>query len=101
MRIVAWNIRAGGGQRVGAILRQLDRWAHDVVALSEFRGTPASCELAAALAVRHLPHQLTTADPRAPATNALLVAARWPLRRLRVRAGPSEPGRWLVTAVEA
>ena len=101
MRIVAWNIRAGGGVRAGRIARQLARWAPDVVALSEFRGTPASCALAVALARRGLEHQLTTAMPRVPATNALLVAARWPLRRLRVRSGPSEPGRWLVAAVDA
>jgi exonuclease III len=29
------------------------------------------------------------------------VAARWPLRRLRLRAAPLEPGRWLATAVTA
>ena len=101
MRIVAWNIRAGGGERADAIVRQLARWAPDVVALSEFRGTPASCALAATLARRGFRHQLTTTLPTLPATNALLVAARWPLRRLRLRAGPSEPGRWLVTAVDA
>ena len=27
MRIVAWNIRAGGGERVDAIARQVERWA--------------------------------------------------------------------------
>ncbi len=98
---MAWNIRAGGGQRVDAIARQLGRWAPDVVALSEFRATAPSSALAAALAARGLPHQLTTADPRAPGTNALLVAARWPLRRIRLRAEPFEPGRWLVAAVDA
>jgi exonuclease III len=100
MRIVAWNIRAGGGRRVGAIARQLERWAPDVVALSEFRATAPSRALAAALAAGNLRHQLTTADRAAPATNALLVAARWPLRRVRLRAEPSEPGRWLVAAVD-
>lgn len=101
MRIVAWNIRAGGGERVGRIARQITRWSPDVVALSEFRATPASCELARALGARGLTHQLTTADPSAPATNALLLAARWPVRRIRLRAGPTEPCRWLVGAVDA
>src|SRR6266704_1967980 len=66
MRIVAWNIRAGGGQRVGAIGRQLERWAPDVVALSEFRATAPSLAVAATLAEAGLPHQLTTADPARP-----------------------------------
>jgi exonuclease III len=101
MRIVAWNIRAGGGRRAEAIARQLERWQPDVVAFSEFRATPPSLALAGGLAARGLSHQLTTADPARPATNALLVAARWPLRRVRLRAEPVEPHRWLVAAVEA
>ena len=101
MRIVAWNIRAGGGRRVDTIARQLRRWAPDLVALSEFRATAPSRALAAGLAAEGLAHQLTTADRAAPARNALLVAARWPLRPFRLRAAPSEPGRWLVAAVEA
>lgn len=101
MRIVAWNIRAGGGRRARAIARRLARWAPDVVALSEFRATVPSRALATTLAARGLPHQLTTADSRRPATNALLLAARWPLRRLRLRGAPTEPGRWLAAAVGA
>jgi len=100
VRIVAWNIRAGGGVRIDAIARQIERWAPDVVALSEFRATPPSVALAAALVRRGLVHQLTTANPRMPGVNALLVAARQPLRRLRLRGGPAEPGRWLAAAVE-
>lgn len=101
MRIVAWNIRAGGGERVAAIARQLERWSPDVVALSEFRATAPSVALAAALAARGLPHQLTTAERARPARNALLVASRWPLGRVRLRPAPSEPGRWLLATVDA
>src|SRR5688500_351457 len=101
MRVVAWNIRAGGGRRAAAIARQLARWSPDVVGLSEFRATVPSCELAATLAAHGLRHQLTTADPRRPGVNALLVAARWPVRRVRLSADPAEPSRWLVAAVEA
>ena len=90
-----------GGVRVAAIARQLARWTPDIVALSEFRATPPSRDLAATLAARGLAYQLTTADPARPGRNALLVAARWPLRRVRLRASPAEPGRWLVAAVEA
>jgi exonuclease III len=100
MRIVAWNIRAGGGRRVAAITRQLEGWGPDVVALSEFRGTPPSRALAVALAARGLRHQLTATDPERPGTNALLVAARWPVRRVRLAAAPAEPGRWLVAAID-
>jgi exonuclease III len=101
MRIVFWNIRAGGGTRVECLARQLGRWAPDVVALCEYRATPPSVELARSLAADGLAHQCTTADPAVPSANRLLVAARWPLRRLRSRAEPDEPGRWLLTAVDA
>jgi exonuclease III len=101
LRIIAWNIRAGGGRRAGAIAGQLARWAPDVAVLSEFRATPPSRALAAALAAAGLAHQLTTADPRRPARNALLVAARWPLRRVRLRRAPAMRARWLVAALGA
>ena len=101
MRVVAWNIRAGGGRRADGIARRLARWAPDVVALSEFRATPPSVALAMTLAARGLTHQLTTADPRRPNTNALLIAARWPLRRLRLGSAPIERHRWLAAAVDA
>lgn len=101
MRIVSWNIRAGGGSRVAGITRQLQAWAPDVVALCEFRATPPSVELSRALATAGLAHQCTTADPARPGVNRLLVAARWPLRRLRVRAEPADRGRWLLVSVGA
>ena len=57
MRIVFWNIRAGGGVRVGRIAAQLKGWAPDAVALCEFRATPPSLELARSLAALGLGHQ--------------------------------------------
>lgn len=101
MRIVAWNIRAGGGERAAAIARQLHRWDADVVALSEFRATPPSLALARTLAARGLTHQILTADPKQPALNALLVAARWPLTRIRLRGAPTEPSRWIAAGIDA
>lgn len=95
MRIVAWNIRAGGGTRVHGIADQIRTWAPDVVALSEFRGTRPSAELAALLANSGLSFQRSTADRRAPAMNSLLVASRWPLRAVKLRRAPAEPRRWL------
>ena len=101
MRILAWNIRGGGGVRAAAIARQIARWSVDVVALSEFRGTPPSCALAARLAGAGLAHQLTTADRDIPHANALLIASRWPVRRVRLRAGPSLRHRWIAASVAA
>jgi exonuclease III len=100
MRIVAWNIRAGGGRRVAGIAGQIARWAPDVVALSEFRATPPSAELAGALAGQGLLHQLSTASARLPHVNSLLVASRWPIARVRHRGAPVvDSGRWLLVRV--
>jgi exonuclease III len=101
---VSWNIRAGGGVRVPALAARLARWRPDVAALCEFRGTPPSAALARALAAQGLVHQVSTADPRRPPCNALLVASRWPLRPAapaRTPGGPREPARWLLAEVAA
>ena len=100
VRLVAWNIRAGGGRRIELIADQLRRWRPDIVALSEFRGTPASAWLSDHLAERGLLHQRTTAEPGSP-RNALLVASRWPLRGRRNASAPTEPDRWLLSSVQA
>jgi len=100
VRIISWNIRAGGGSRIRAIADQISRWGADVVALSEFRGTPPSADLARALADRGLTHQLCTASVHLPRVNALLVASRWPVARVRLRSAPiADPGRWLLAEV--
>jgi endonuclease/exonuclease/phosphatase family metal-dependent hydrolase len=102
MRVVFWNIRAGGGIRVARIAAQLERWAPDAVALCEFRATPPSLELARSLAALGLVHQCTTAEPSQPNANRLFIATRFPMRRLRLRVGPGDPGRLLLLAsVEA
>src|SRR4051812_45865113 len=101
MRIVSWNIRAGGGTRVEAIAAQLERWAPDVVMLCEFRATPPSLWLAEALAAQGYVHQLTTAQASAPGRNALLIAWRCPVGGLLLRGRPNEPARWLSARVDA
>jgi exonuclease III len=99
MRLVFWNICAGGGLRAARISARLAAWAPDVVALCEYRGTPPSLSVGAALAGHGLVHQCTTATG---AANGLLLASRWPLRRVRGRAEPcAEPGRWLLAEVAA
>ena len=101
MRIVAWNIRAGGGRRSDGITAQLVRWRADVAVLSEFRATEPSLCIAASLAARGLSFQRTTSDPRNHARNALLVASRWPLRRLPLAHAPHMGHRWLAVNVAA
>jgi exonuclease III len=98
MRIVFWNICAGGGVRAARIAARLVAWAPDVAALCEYRSTPPSLAVAAALAGSGLAHQCTTATGTG---NGLLLASRWPLRRVRGRSEPSEPGRWLLADVAA
>ncbi len=101
MRIVSWNIRAGGGVRVEAIAAQLAAWNPDVIALSEYRGTPASLWLAEALEHQGYVYQHSTANPRTPAVNSLLMASRWPMSRMRPRPSPKEPRRWAMFAIAA
>ena len=101
MRVVFWNIRAGGGRRAEAIGDQLLAWQPDVIALSEFRGTPASQSLAARLGEEGWPCQLQTTDPRRPARNALLLASRWTLRRRHIAGMPVLRDRWLLARITA
>jgi exodeoxyribonuclease III len=101
MRIVGWNIRAGGGRRVEMIAEQLNAWAPDIVSLCEFRATPPSRNLAEALAGQGLVFQEVAVDPRLPSRNGLLIASRWPLRRVMAASAPAEPCRWLMVRIEA
>ena len=76
-------------------------WGADAVALCEFRGTPPSRELARAVAGFGLPYQCSTADLARPGVNAILLASRWPLRRLRLTHAPAERCRWLLARMGA
>ena len=101
MRLVAWNIRAGGGVRATRIVRQLTAWQPDLVALSEFRATAPSHLIADELRDYGLTYQRTTANLQTPSVNSLLVASRWPLRQIRLRRSPDNPYRWLHVTVAA
>ena len=100
MKIIFWNIRAGGGKRATKIAAQLQQWQPDIVALAEFRGTPASTELARQLAENGFHHQLSTIDTQKRATNALLLASRYPLQQFDLLGAPAEPQRWLMAQVQ-
>lgn len=95
MKIVSWNIRAGGGVRAQKIADQLKNWMPDIVVLEEFRGTIPSREIAQSLSQFGLEYQRVTVDPSRPVVNALLVASRWPLRTVRLKRAPIDPTRWL------
>ncbi len=100
MRIVSWNIRAGGGKRASGILAQLLEWQPEVIGLSEFRGTAASQWLAAELNAAGYCYQLSSINPKLPAKNALLLASRHPLLTLKVPRMPRNRERWLLAEVE-
>ena len=99
MRIISWNIRAGGGKRIAGILAQLLDWRPDIIALSEFRGTPASQTLAIELANSGWIYQLQSIDQKKPATNALLLASKFPLEAVIIKYAPRRPRRWLLGKV--
>lgn len=101
MRVVAWNIRAGGGRRAMGIVAQLQQWNADVVVLSEFRGTESSQVIAAGLADLGLAQQRDTCLAEHPPRNALLIASRWPLRQQRVDHSLQDHERWLHVRVLA
>lgn len=99
VRIVSWNIRSGGGRRRSDIAAQIKRWQPDIVALQEFRATPPSQQLATDLAGWGLIHQLSTAVEVRRAANSLLIASRYPLRKIEHPQAPDDELRWLLTAV--
>jgi exonuclease III len=101
MKLIGWNIRAGGGKRVPAMLDQFAQWQPDLVALSEFRGTDPSLELAHGLRAHGLVHQRLTTVADNPAMNALCLASKWPLRSVRTPATVEDPQRWLHVSVAA
>jgi len=96
LRIIYWNIRAGGGRRIDGIYKQLLAWQPDIIGLSEFRGTPASQQLAAQLFEAGYPHQITSFLPSKLVTNALLLASRYPLLRIKSKYMPTLAERWIL-----
>ncbi|MEO0981661.1 MAG: endonuclease/exonuclease/phosphatase family protein [Pseudomonadota bacterium] len=100
-RLVAWNIRAGGGARAGKIAAALTDMAPDLVVLSEFRSTPASQHIASELAAAGLSSQICTTRQVPSGANALLIAARSALARVGLRQAPREPGRWAMARLAA
>lgn len=95
-RLLAWNIRAGGGVRAQKIAQSITGLQPDALILSEYRSTPPSQEIARALALAGLQHQSCTTAQVPAGRNALLIAARTPVKRVALRRYPQEPGRWRI-----
>ena len=94
MRLLAWNIRQGGGSRLSLIADALKCHDADIVVLSEYRGGPSAPRLCAALHTLGYPHATTLVPP--PGRNGVLVAARCAFRgHGAVDVGLPEPYRML------
>jgi exodeoxyribonuclease III len=92
MRLIAWNIRQGGGSRLPRIADALARHEADILVLSEYRGGEAAARLRAALAL--LGYRYATAAAPPPGRTGVLIAARRAFRDDgAVDAGLPEPYR--------
>jgi exodeoxyribonuclease-3 len=76
LRLLAWNIRQGGGKRLAAIVEACARHEADVLVISEYRGGDAGARLRAALASIGYHHASAATPP--PGGNGVLIAARHP-----------------------
>ena len=85
MRLLAWNIRQGGGTRLAAITQALAGHDADILVISEFRGGDSANRLRDALAGLGYPYATTLTPP--PGCNGVLIAAR---RRLREHGAVSD-----------
>ena len=92
MRLLAWNIRQGGGSRLPRITDALKRLDAEILVLSECRGGESATRLLAALDALGYRQATTVAPP--PGRNGVLIAARCPFReRGAVGSGLPEPYR--------
>ncbi len=96
MRILTWNIRAGGGKRLAGIAEALVRYNADVLVLTEYRSGEAGVRLRAAL--RDLGYSgLSSIEPPG-IRNGVLIAARSRLARAAYVA-PHLPEPWRMLTV--
>ena len=78
MRLLAWNIRQGGGSRLPRIADALARYEADILVLSEYRGGEAAGRLRAVLALLGYGYATALAPP--PGRSGVLIAARCAFR---------------------
>lgn len=74
LRLLAWNIRQGGGSRLARIAAALIEHDADILVLSEYRGGASAARLRAVLAGLGYGH--TTAEEPPPGRSGVLIAAR-------------------------
>jgi exodeoxyribonuclease III len=74
VRLLAWNIRQGGGSRLAGIMAAIARHDADVLILSEYRGGDSAERLCAALKSFGYPHVTRLVPP--PQRVGVLIAAR-------------------------
>jgi hypothetical protein len=92
MRLLAWNIRQGGGSRLDRIADALAHRDADILALSEYRGGGSAARLLAAL--DGLGYRYVTKLAPPSRSNGVLIAARCPFREHgSVGSGLPEPYR--------
>src|SRR5258707_4027915 len=78
MKLLAWNIRQGGGSRLARIADALAHHEADILVLSEYRGGEAAVRLLAALASLGYRHATALAPPAG--RSGVLIAARYVFR---------------------
>jgi len=97
MRLLAWNIRQGGGSRLGRIADALALHEADILVLSEYRGGESATRLLEVLSTLGYAYVTVLAPP--PRFNGVLIAARCPfLEHTGIGSGLPEPYR--VVSVE-
>jgi exodeoxyribonuclease III len=74
MRLLAWNIRQGGGSRLARIADALVHHAADILVLSEYRGGESAARLLEVLDKLGYPHATVLAPP--PSRTGVLITAR-------------------------
>lgn len=85
MRLISWNVLAGGGRRCGAIVRRLRRYDADVIVLQETMPS-RSAELCGTLSRVGYDHHV--AAPTAGRDRGLCLLSRLPFRPVRGAAPP-------------
>src|SRR5437879_10932726 len=92
MRLLAWNIRQGGGSRLARIAEALACHEADVLVISEYRGGPSATRLLGALNTLGYAYATALASP--PNRNGVLIAARCAFREHgAIGSGLTEPYR--------
>ena len=75
MRLLAWNIRQGGGSRLALIADAVACHEADILVISEYRGGASAVRLLSALSSLGYDYVTTLAPP--PSRNGVLIAARF------------------------